>query len=584
MSGPLPSYLTRRDAVYIIRLQIPADLAERLGTRELRRSLGTKNIDVAKSRCLDATVWFRELVPLLRSMGEITRADLEAAAQDFFAGLIRETDVPRGADRSSDHWAYDIATNIDESRRFIRELEDQLRDNRFSGVIDKQASDLLVSLRGSLDGLDGHLQLLARQLVVKAHRQRHRYFVHQLTDPGLPFTADDPTFDPEVRKASISTLARLIEPLETIAAPSRYPTLADMVSLFLAHLGEKTGASHVDESTRALGWLMEQIEPTTAMDRITVDQVREFRDNIRRMDKTGQGKKRPFRLRLTDVRERQITHATVVKYWGAVRGLFQWAVSEGRAPTDPTERLKLDRKKGEERRSPPPFSKDELQRFFKTPLYVGYQSPFRTRAPGPCVSRGQHWWAGVLPLFTGLRAGELSQLLPSDFQFDAPIPHIRVQEFDETGARTKSTKTASSTRDVPVAPILLELGLRQFVERRRKVQPKARVFDKFRLGTGGKLSEGMARYWGDFLRQYELHKDGRATHVMRHTVIARLRALETAEEDISAFVGHAHGSITSKYGGAYPLERKLKVAEKLDYGFDLLKALGGPYQEKLHRA
>jgi hypothetical protein len=85
-----------------------------------------------------------------------------------------------------------------------------------------------------------------------------------------------------------------------------------------------------------------------------------------------------------------------------------------------------------------------------------------------------------------------------------------------------------------------------------------------------------------YLTKFGLWKPGRATHVMRHTIIARLRALEVAEEDISAFVGHSGKTMTSRYGGAYPLARKAKTSALLNYGFDLVDAVGGPYDSTQH--
>jgi integrase len=193
-----------------------------------------------------------------------------------------------------------------------------------------------------------------------------------------------------------------------------------------------------------------------------------------------------------------------------------------------------------------------------------------------------HWWSGVLLMFTGMRAGELAQLLASDFVFDAPIPHVKVQLLDDEGAKTKSAKNQASIRDIPLAPVLLTLGLREFVAAQAKAHPKKRVFFAFRLGTNSRKSEGVTRFWGDFLKANGLWKEGRASHVWRHTVIQCLRANGAAQEDIAALVGHSPGSITGAYGGAYPLNRKLETAKLLDYGFDVAAALGGPFKQYEH--
>ncbi|MEQ1515986.1 MAG: tyrosine-type recombinase/integrase, partial [Usitatibacteraceae bacterium] len=183
----------------------------------------------------------------------------------------------------------------------------------------------------------------------------------------------------------------------------------------------------------------------------------------------------------------------------------------------------------------------------------------------------------------GLRAGELSQLLPGDFDFSAEVPHLKVRRVDETGATTKSTKTDGSVRDVPLAPVLLQLGLAEFVAQRAKADRKRRVFHEFNLGSRGRTSDGMTKFWGRYLRAHGLWKPGRATHMWRHTLIANLRENDVSIEDIATYVGHVQQSVTATYGGDYTLKRKLKTALAINYGLDLIAELGGPYNPKKHR-
>ena len=129
---------------------------------------------------------------------------------------------------------------------------------------------------------------------------------------------------------------------------------------------------------------------------------------------------------------------------------------------------------------------------------------------------------------------------------------------------------------------MIDLGLREFVEERAKLQLKGRVFREFRLGSGDRLSDGMTKFWIRTLQKWGLHAPGRATHVMRHTFVAALRKNGVLEEEIGALVGHAPRSITGSYGGAFPLSRTLDALRRLDYDFDALAALGGPYASSVH--
>ncbi|MEP6785466.1 MAG: DUF6538 domain-containing protein [Sphingomonadales bacterium] len=101
MSGPRPVHLHRRGAVYAVRFRIPLDLCVSLGVVELRRSLQTADFDEARRRCLKATIWFRATMDKLRANLTASRADLEYAAQVFFAQLtdarLRPLHIPESA-------------------------------------------------------------------------------------------------------------------------------------------------------------------------------------------------------------------------------------------------------------------------------------------------------------------------------------------------------------------------------------------------------------------------------------------------------------------------------------------------------
>lgn len=229
-----------------------------------------------------------------------------------------------------------------------------------------------------------------------------------------------------------------------------------------------------------------------------------------------------------------------------------------------------------------PFEKVELERLFGSPLYAGYKGPKRLHTPGPCQLRLGHWWSGTLALYTGMRAGELCQLNPTDFNFEGDIPFLRVTDLDADGKRTKKTKNASSVREIPIHPVLVELGLPQFVAAREKAHGTERVFLEFRLGSNGRSSEGMTAFWGAYLRRSGIWEPGRSTHMFRHTVADRLRANGATDEDIGAILGHSGRTITARYGGGQPLTRKAETLKRLDYGFDVVAALGGPYDKKRH--
>ncbi len=512
----------------------------------------------------------------------LTRKDLEQAAQNFFAHLAEADRLrPRGFDpeRLEEAAGYEIEM----SRIAIEMIDDELRNNTFAGDTQLTAEQMLGHGPAALP-LPVQLQSLSYELGARVSREMLRLRMHRLSEPARRYEAYDDLFDAE--RPLSRTMAQAVSVVTSTSV-----TVAAAGETYLARTeARKVGASHITELRRGLGWLRDFVGGETDLRTITAEQMKAFRDDLQRLDKTLQGKALPFKKRLTGNPERQIAYATSTRYWRGIQTFFSWAVEDRLIPTSPADVAKIPRPKGIVRRTPPPFSKDELVALLATPLFAGHLGRKRVKTPGTCIARGGEWWSALLFMHTGLRAGELSQLGPSDFDFEAEIPHLKVREIGEDGSKGKSVKNASSIRDVPLHPRLLELGLKEFVTDRQASWPGRRVFVEFRLGKHRK-SEGATRFWGDYLQKLGFWKEGRSTHVWRHTVIACLRSNGVAVEDIASIVGHTgtegiEGSAfgqTKSYGGAYSLERKRAAILKLDFGFDLVGEIGGPYDEARHR-
>lgn len=588
MSGPRPLHLSRRGAMYVVRLTFPKELRDVTGVIDIRRSLQTKSIDVARERCLDAEIWFSKLIRQLRSMDNPTRHDIEMAAASYFVSLREEIDQPRDWDPYNYDFILDF--NIEETRRRIRELNDQLRDNVFSEGVKANARYMLTNLSISLDALDGKLALFAQKMAAKAERQQMRYFEHVLVNPGAHYYPDDPVFDERYLKS-----APFVQPKDPFDGPNVLETIPmeemSLLSLIEDHkaslIDQGHGESSLQEVGRIFRWLLDDFGPDRPVTSISTSTLRPFRDKLRSINKFTRSPVKDGLKSLNDSltaeRSKQIQSVTARRYWSFVKNLFSRAVSEGFLEVDPASSLVVPLRKDEEPKSPEPYSTEELKLYFSLPVFTGCQSRSRRKQLGNHRVRDGHFWSGLLQAYTGMRGGELSQLLPEDFVFSAEVAHILIRRENAEGERVKSAKTKSSIRAIPVADDLLVLGLRQFVEGRTKRAPKDRVFAEFPLGTGGKKSNGLSKFWRDYIIHFGLHKPGRATHVWRHTVIYHLRKRGVTYEDVGYLVGHKVQSETSNYGPGELLERvRTHSLERLDYGFDVVSMVGGPYNPKFH--
>lgn len=573
-----PQHLERRGAVFYVRIRIPHRLVPHLGSSDFRRSLGTKNYADACRRCNAAIYWFETTIARMERMGALDRERLEEAAATYFAELQAVVDQPR--DIPADYFDQELDFQITETRQELAKLDGALTSRDFS-LAEQSARRMMQAIGVNFELLDPDAQRIAMEYAVRAERQQMRYLLHGLQTPASMFVSDDPVILPRrplpMAEGSIAPIAQR----PAILRPDL--TLERISTAYNDYLvrTERQGSTR-DETARVLRWLQEEIDPATPVSLITHDQMRDFRDRLLILGTGAQGKKLPFRQRLAMPGQDQLKFVTRQRYWRFTTKFFGWLQAEYRIP-DPTKDLPFEGGRNELRQSPEPFSTDELKRFLRTPLFSGYQSHRRMLAEGDCLIRNGFWWSAALMMFSGARAGDIAQLLPSDFQFDDPVPHLIIQPGKLPEGIAKRSKFGARTHKVPMHPTLLELGIREFVESRAKRYPGKRLLFEISIGKN-RMSDGLTKFWSKYLHEFGLFKSGRATHVHRHTMAARLRAAGVSNEDIGAVLGHSNSSVTAGYGGDQGLERKLVTLEKLDHGFDVVGALGGTYDHKRHKA
>lgn len=74
MTSKSAHYLTRRGEMYQLRLPVPKALQSKLYRKELRWSLRTSEIRLARNKTFRAVLLFHELCHILQMTGEISKA------------------------------------------------------------------------------------------------------------------------------------------------------------------------------------------------------------------------------------------------------------------------------------------------------------------------------------------------------------------------------------------------------------------------------------------------------------------------------------------------------------------------------
>jgi len=147
--------------------------------------------------------------------------------------------------------------------------------------------------------------------------------------------------------------------------------------------------------------------------------------------------------------------------------------------------------------------------------------------------------------------GELGKLRPSNIRQYDRIDYIAIEPDrrrvrEEQDGPTKRVKTASSKRDIPVHPVLIEAGFLDFVATRR-AEGLDWLFTELESNKYGSRTQRLSRVINDFLDGIGLSDPELMFQSFRHTGKRAIRG-KAPGEIVDLLFGHADGSVSSKYG------------------------------------
>jgi len=299
---------------------------------------------------------------------------------------------------------------------------------------------------------------------------------------------------------------------------------------------------------------------------------REFKDvltklpsNWRKMPETRNGDLRSAVERGQKSGLPTISIATINKGLGRLNAFWEWASSEyDDAPLNVVAGLKLDDTTSA-RHKRQPFSTEQLQALFDSPIYSGCYSEKRRSVPGDTDMRRSHWhWLPLLGLFTGARLNELCQLYVGDIRKAGGIAFLRLTNEGE-GQRIKGKGDDIRSRDVPLHRELIRLGFWEFAEDQRQ-DGHTRLFGQLKADASGYFSGKTSEAFSTYLKQIGVKTAKTSFHSFRHTFKDACRACGVEPHLSNALLGHAELGTGSVYGtGGYGLPLLRDAVDKVDY-------------------
>jgi integrase len=313
------------------------------------------------------------------------------------------------------------------------------------------------------------------------------------------------------------------------------------------------------------------VGPSRDVGSVTKAEFREFRNALQKVPGNWQLRKDLKGLSLREVAARWSAAGgagrnakTVAREWSGLTTFYSWLVKEGYCDDNLAVGLapRFDKKKGKL----PTYSQEKLRAVFGSPLFAKSGGDGNEHVEGDIRVRDWRYWIPLCALYSGARAAEIAQLLPSDVRQEDGVWIFDFIDTDEEAVDPKSIKNESSRRVVPVHPVLVELGLLDLVSR-AQAKGQSRLFPEIRPCKRGMLSTEPSKFMQRYLKRIGAKERGLALHSFRHTFSDEVRRKGGSDAVLGSVLGHAKGTMTAHYGTLTEgnLAQRKELIEAVDY-------------------
>ncbi len=556
----------RSGARWYVRVAVPLDLQEALGTRIIERSLDTSDFNVAKTRR------YGELTKIFESFERargrrITSSDIEHEAQRHSRERLEQLQKAPGNtfEMATDALGNDIGLYGEMALAILRE---EFEQEDWSGSVIQEADR--IAKQYGVTPTQTHSEELCRALQLAEIEALSRVLsIHNGTVPD-PITVLN---------------ARAVDPITAVVRER--PLLAPKQGKAM-RVSEAADAYFADRNRQRRSALTGQ---TTNQSRATLRMLSEFTrdaplDAIKRTDvaaflsalanmnpsygKRSSAKKMKFdelRKKYPAPAGRGLGDKTLNRHAAVIAGLFDWAITTGKF--DGTNPAKGHHRSDGEHEADHegarrPFSTDELAKLLGgalfTPSFVERAKPTRHTVETTLA------WLIPIALYSGMRLDEICGLRTSD-----ATEEEGVQYFDLRSHEGRRLKTAAARRRVPVHSELLQIGFETYLAHVRS-QGHEYLFPALKPGgPDGKRSWYVSKRFTTYRRTVGVGTAGTVFHCFRKNAATALERARVPENEAVQILGHKKMTMSyGLYSGGLDLAGLARVVAALTYpGLDL---------------
>lgn len=536
-----PSYLIRNPYSYCFRITVPKDLQDLVRQKEIRYSLKTGCLGLAKQKARFLAGQVQQLFRFLRREAVV----LNNLTDDLIQKLVQK--YIRSSVKAVEESFYESHHDEKKEQYLSRGLP-PYNFRAFLGSLDRERELLLGCLNmGSFAEVDNEAMHLLEENKIEILDKRspqYRKFCADLMKAKInliPIRKKIYLCDPSYKEDLRNTFSEIFSEEREESQDSE--TVKKVFDEFWQE-NEPNWKPRTIPEYRTIGkHLIEFLGPNTKIRTVNYEKAREYKKAV--MEKRGRGGKK-------------LSVSRVNMYLGFASQFFNYAKRNHYVDENPFEGLQVSTKKAkrpDEQRDI--FTQEELKKIFcESEEYLK-----------DLHKEAHYFWVPLLGLYTGCRLEEICQLYVEDVIQENGIWCLKIDQDKPD----KSVKT-SEKRKVPLHPFLVEdLKFVDYVKSLK--DQKGRVFPKLKR-IRDRYSHAISSKWFKrFLKRcgIEAPTGRKVFHSFRHTFITNLKEKDVPEQYIAEIVGHSiSGETSGRYGKRYSVEKLYnKAILKVDYGIDL---------------
>jgi integrase len=568
-------FLQRRQATWYLRFRLPVRLQELAGRSELRLSLGTRELSVARQRAEEVLPNVYGLKQLARHMSALEPGHVQRALDLALSRLeeeLRRTREPwmRGRDRSIHGLEKGLGEFLPITGDFKTISPGQIQELKLMSLrraIERsehargadRARQLLQEIGAPVDERSPHFHELALEVLkleaMHLEAQKARALGDYRTEEELIAYYTRPSARLEASAVSATaapTGPRLSEAWQEYAREK-------MTALPRPQWSDKTAKFQNSTFKEFV-----EIVSDLSLGEVNRETILRYADVLRQLPKNRRkihGDRPIKELLVVKTGEKsRASERTLLEKLIRVRAFLDWCrVTKGLPKTDPTELISFQA----DSQSYVPFTQTDLVALFNSEDYErqGHSKAWR-------------FWIPLIALYTGARQAEIAQLTVTDIGTEDGVPFISITDFGEG----QHVKTQAGIRKVPISSKLISLGFLDYVEALRASGADS-LFPDLRKKRGDLSADSSAvsRWFNEhYLEDCGVERRDSAGkrkvfHSFRHTAITK--ALSTGGTRLAhcqQVFGHEKSILgeTATYMGTFPVSVLVPVIEALDYGLD----------------